>query len=412
MKMSKSFVKTLRDAPKGEVSLSAQYLLRAGYIYKEMAGVYDYLPLGLKVLRNIENIIREELHAIGCQEILMSALQNAEPWEKTGRFADDVMDIWFKTDLSAGGQLGLAPTHEEPLTNLMRTYIASYKDLPCYPYQFQTKFRNELRAKSGILRTREFLMKDLYSFSRDLEEHQAFYAQVEAAYRRIFDRLGVGDDTHETFASGGAFSKYSHEFQTFLPVGEDTVYYNADKSICINEEVVNDEVLADLGVKREELQSAPAAEIGNIFTLSYKFSEPLDLKYTDAAGQSQLVFMGSYGIGVSRAMGIIAEKFADAKGLVWPAAVAPYQYYLVAIGEAANAQAAQLEQANPGLILYDDRDLRPGAKFADAELLGIPQRLVLSDKTLAANSVEVTERATGESQLVPLEQLQLSRKSQ
>ena len=208
--MSKSFVKTLRDAPKGEVSLSAQYLLRAGYIHKEMAGVYDYLPLGLKVLRNIENIIREELDAIGCQEILMSALQNAEPWEKTGRFADDVMDIWFKTDLSAGGQLGLAPTHEEPLTNLMRTYIASYKDLPCYPYQFQTKFRNELRAKSGILRTREFLMKDLYSFSRNLEEHQAFYAQVETAYRRIFNRLGVGGDTHETFASGGAFSKYSH----------------------------------------------------------------------------------------------------------------------------------------------------------------------------------------------------------
>ena len=392
--MSKSFVKTLRDAPKGEVSLSAQYLLRAGYIHKEMAGVYDYLPLGLKVLRNIENIIREELDAIGCQEILMSALQNAEPWEKTGRFADDVMDIWFKTDLS--------------LTNLMRTYIASYKDLPCCPYQFQTKFRNELRAKSGILRTREFLMKDLYSFSRNLEEHQAFYAQVEAAYRRIFDRLGVGDDTHETFASGGAFSKYSHEFQTFLPVGEDTVYYNADKSICINEEVVNDEVLADLGIKREELQSAPAAEIGNIFTLSYKFSEPLDLKYADTAGQSQLVFMGSYGIGVSRAMGIIAEKFADAKGLVWPAAVAPYQFYLVAIGEAANAQAAQLEQAHPDLVLYDDRDLRPGAKFADAELLGIPKRLVLSDKTLATNSVEVTERATGESQLVPLEQLQLN----
>ena len=404
--MTSSFIKTLRNAPKGEVSLSAQYLLRAGYIYKEMAGVYDYLPLGLRVMNNIQAIVREELNAIGCEEVLMSALQNPEIWEKTGRFDDEVMDIWFKTDLNAGGQLGLAPTHEEPLTSLMRSYIASYKDLPAYVYQFQTKFRNELRAKSGILRTREFLMKDLYSFSRDEAEHQKFYAQVEAAYKRIFDRLGVGDDTFETFASGGAFSKYSHEFQTFLPVGEDTVYFNADKSVCINEEVLNDEVLADLGVKREELQSAPAAEIGNIFTLGYKFSEPLELKFTDKDGQSHPVFMGSYGIGVSRAMGIIAEKFADDKGLVWPDAVAPYRYYLIAIGEEANQQAAKLHAAAPELILWDDRDLRPGEKFADAELLGIPHRLVHSDKTLAKNAAELTERSTGESQLVKIEALQ------
>lgn len=409
MKMSSSFVKTLRNAPKGEVSRSAQYLLRAGYIYKEMAGVYDYLPLGLKVLRKIENIIREELDAIGCQEILMSTLQNPEPWEKTGRFSDDVMDIWFKTDLNAGGQLGLAPTHEEPLTRLMREYIASYKDLPCYPYQFQTKFRNELRAKSGILRTREFLMKDLYSFARNAEEHQEFYAKAETAYKKIFDRLGVGDDTFETFASGGAFSKYSHEFQTFLPVGEDTIYFNADKSVCINEEVVNDEVLADLGVKREELTSAPAAEIGNIFTLSYKFSEPLDLKYTDQAGQSNLVFMGCYGIGVSRAMGIIAEKFSDDKGLVWPKAVAPYQYYLVAIGDAATEQAEKLHAEASNTVLYDDRDLRPGEKFADADLLGIPERIVISDKTLAKHAVEITDRRTGDSRLVPLAKLDLQK---
>ena len=406
MKMTSSFIKTLRNAPKGEVSLSAQYLLRAGYIYKEMAGVYDYLPLGLRVMNNIQAIVREELNAIGCEEVLMSALQNAEIWEKTGRFDDEVMDIWFKTDLNAGGQLGLAPTHEEPLTSLMHSYIASYKDLPAYVYQFQTKFRNELRAKSGILRTREFLMKDLYSFSRDEAEHQKFYAQVEAAYKRIFDRLGVGDDTFETFASGGAFSKYSHEFQTFLPVGEDTVYFNADKSVCINEEVLNDEVLADLGVKREELQSAPAAEIGNIFTLGYKFSEPLELKFTDKDGQSHPVFMGSYGIGVSRAMGIIAEKFADDKGLIWPETVAPYRYYLIAIGEKANQQAAKLHAAAPELILWDDRDLRPGEKFADAELLGIPHRLVLSDKTLAENAAELTARSTGESQLVKVEALQ------
>lgn len=403
--MSNNFTKTLRNAPKGEVSVSAQYLLRAGYIHKEMAGVYDYLPLGLKVLRNVENIIREELDAIGCQEILMTALQNPEPWEKTGRFSDDAMDIWFKTELHAGGELGLAPTHEEPLTNLMREYISSYKDLPCYIYQFQTKFRNELRAKSGILRTREFLMKDLYSFCRDEAEHQEFYARVEQAYRRIFDRLGVGDDTYETFASGGAFSKFSHEFQTFLPVGEDLVYYNADKSVCLNEEVLNDAVLADLGVKREELQSAPAAEIGNIFTLKFKFSDPIDLKFVDNANESHPVFMGSYGIGVSRAMGIIAEKFADDKGLVWPEAVAPYKYYLVGIGDAGATAAAKLHDQHQNDILWDDRDLRPGEKFADAELLGLPYRLVVSDKTLAEDAVEVTDRRTGESKLVPLSEL-------
>ena len=406
MKLSKSFVKTLRDAPADESAASAKALIRAGFIHKEMAGVYDYLPLGLKVLENIKNIIREELNAIGAQELQLTALQNPEPWQKTGRWSDQSVDIWFKTNLSAGGELGLAPTHEEPITNLMKSYISSYKDLPIYAYQFQTKFRNELRAKSGIMRTREFLMKDLYSFSPDEASHNQFYHEVEAAYKRIYDRCGIGDCTYQTFASGGIFAKFSHEFQTELPVGEDTIYYNADKSVVLNEEVLLPEVLDEFGLKREDLKSTHAAEVGNIFTLKYKYSEPLGLKFTDQDNTEKTVFMGCYGIGVSRVMGVIAEKFLDEKGLVWPESIAPYKYHLIAIGEEGKKAADALYAKNPELFLYDDRDTRPGAKFADADLMGMPYRLVISDKTLANNEYEFTVRATGETTMKPLSDLE------
>ncbi|MBQ9029686.1 prolyl-tRNA synthetase [Candidatus Saccharibacteria bacterium] len=405
MKRSKSFVKTLRAAPKDESAKSAQYLIRAGFVHKEMAGLYDFLPLGLRVLENIKSIVREELNKIGCEELQMTALQNPEPWKKTNRFDDQEVDIWFKTELSAGGELGLAPTHEEPITTLMRTYIESYKDLPVYAYQFQTKFRNELRAKSGILRTREFLMKDLYSFSPDEESHEQFYHQAEAAYKRIYERLGLGDCTYETFASGGIFAKFSHEFQTILDVGEDTIYFNKDKSVVLNEEVLLPEVLDELGVKKEDLKSARAAEVGNIFTLKYKYSEPLGLEYTNKDGERRPVFMGCYGIGISRVMGVIAEKYADDKGLVWPENIAPYKYYLIAIGDEAEKLAEEYEAKNSETILYDDTSARPGEKFKDAELIGLPFRLVISDKTLADNSAELTNRQTGETKLIPLSDL-------
>lgn len=400
MRLSESFVKTLRSAPKDETARGAQFLSRAGYVHKELAGVYDYLPLGLKVLEKIKAIVRDELNKIGCQEILLSTLQNPEPWQLTDRWDIKKMDVWFKTELAAGGELGLAPTHEEPITKLMKTYISSYKDLPVYAYQIQTKFRNELRAKSGIMRTREFIMKDLYSFSADLESHDEFYHKAEQAYKNIYDRLGIGADTYQTFASGGVFSKYSHEFQTMVEVGEDTIYYNQDKSVVLNEEVLNDEVLAELGVKREELQSAKAAEVGNIFTLKTKYSEPLGLEYMDQSGAKQIVIMGCYGIGISRVMGVIAEKFADEKGLVWPKSVAPYQAQLIAIGDAGVKAAEELYNIYQDEILYDDRNLRPGEKFADAELMGMPYRIVISDKTLTEGKMEVTNRQTGETQMI------------
>lgn len=409
MRLSTTFVKTSRTAPKDETARGAQYLSRAGYVYKELAGIYDYLPLGLRVLDNIKGIIREELNKIGCQEVLLTTLQNPELWQKTDRWDPSKVDIWFKTELAAGGELGLAPTHEEPITNLMRSFITSYKDLPVAAYQFQTKFRNELRAKSGIMRTREFLMKDLYSFAATESDHNRFYHQVEQTYKAIYNRLGVGADTFQTFASGGVFSKYSHEFQTLTDVGEDTIYFNADKSVVLNEEVLNDEVLQDLGVKREELQSARAAEVGNTFTLGSKYSNPLGLLFTDQDGQRKDVIMGCYGIGVSRVMGVIAEKFSDDKGLVWPENIAPYKYYLIGIGERGTEVAEKLYRGNEDIVLLDDRDARPGEKFADSDLLGIPYRLVISDKTLADNTIEVTNRQDGQTTLQKINDFVLSK---
>lgn len=402
MRFSKTFIKTLRAASKDETAKNGALLTRAGYIHKEMAGVYDYLPLGLKVIENIKRVIREELNKLGCEEVQMSALQNPEPWEKTGRFSDQEVDIWFKTELVSGGELGLAPTHEEPITNMLKSYISSYKDLPLYVYQFQTKFRNELRAKSGILRGREFLMKDLYSFHTSEEDLDRFYAEVEQAYGRIFTRLGVGEDTFETFASGGIFSKYSHEFQTVLPVGEDTIYYNTDKSVVLNKEVYNDEVLKDLGTEGQKFEETTAAEVGNIFKLKFKYSEPLGLKYIDEENKQQAVYMGCYGIGVSRLMGVIAEKFADDKGLVWPEEIAPYKYYLVGIGEKGMDEAEKFYAGREDMVLFDDRNVRPGEKFADAELIGLPYRIVISDKTLSEGAAELTNRYTGKSQMVKL----------
>ncbi|MEO8691701.1 MAG: aminoacyl--tRNA ligase-related protein [Candidatus Saccharimonas sp.] len=408
MRLSKNFTHTLRDAPADETSRNAQLLIRAGFIYKEMAGVYTYLPLGLRVLENIKQIIREEMDALGGNEIAMTALQNKETWQASGRWNDDVMDVWFKTKLANGSELGLAPTHEEPLTKLMKQFISSYKDLPMYPYQFQIKFRNELRSKSGLMRGREFWMKDLYSFSRNRAEHDEFYEKASEAYAKVYERLGLGDITYKTFASGGSFSKYSHEFQTISDVGEDIVYVHEGRRIAINEEVYNDEVLADLGITRDELVEKRAVEVGNIFTLGTKFSDALDLNYTDEDGKQAKVFMGSYGIGPSRLMGLLAEHFSDDKGLVWPEAVAPAKVYLVQIGKKSLGVADELYEklmTNGVEVIYDDRDERPGAKFADSELLGIPYRVTVSDRLIDDKKYEFTARSNGETELLTEQEL-------
>jgi len=403
MKRSQSFVKTLKDAPADEVSRSAQLLLRAGYIYKEMAGVYDFLPLGRKVLNKIMDVIRDEMLALGGQEVEMSSLQPKDVWVKSGRWDDDVVDDWFKTKLKAGGELGLALTHEEAVTNMLTSYISSYKDLPLSVFQFQKKFRNELRAKSGIMRTREFIMKDMYSFCTDREQHEVFYEKAANAYVNIFKRLGVGDATYRTFASGGSFSRFSDEFQTLTDAGEDIIYIDHEKGIAINEEVYNEETFKMLGVDPAKLDKQKASEVGNIFTLGTKYSEALGLCYNDEKGERKPVFMGSYGIGPARTMGVIAEKTNDEKGLCWPEEIAPYKYYLIGIGAKGIEAAEKLYDENPEMFVYDDREkVRNGEKFADAELMGIPYRVVVSDKTLENNQVELLERKNGEQQLLTL----------
>lgn len=407
MRQSELFTKTRREAPKDEIAKNAQLLIRAGYIHKEMAGAYSYLPLGLRVFKNIENIIHEEMNAIGGQEVVLTALQSPALWKKTDRWRDDAIDVWFKTKLKDGGELGLGVTHEEPLTALMTEYVQSYKDLPRYVYQFQLKFRNELRAKSGIMRTREFVMKDLYSFSRNEAEFREFYEKCAGAYKRIFERAGIGDRTFRTFASGGSFSKFSDEFQTLCDAGEDIIYVHRAKGIAVNKEVYTDEVLAELGLKKDELEESKAIEVGNIFPLGTRFSDALGLTYKDEEGKEVAVVMGSYGIGPGRLMGTIVEALSDEKGIVWPEEVAPFPAHLIAItsGNADVAKEAnrlyELLKENGIETLYDDRDVRAGEKFADADLIGIPTRLVVSEKTMSEGGVETIARKNGGATLIP-----------
>ncbi len=407
MRSTELFTKTKKQAPADEVSKNAQLLIRAGYIHKEMAGVYTFLPMGLRVLENICQVIREEMNAIGGQELKMTTLQDPEIWQATDRWDDEKVDVWFKTKLKNGSEIGLGPTHEEPLIRAVKPYISSYKDLPFLAYQIQTKFRNETRAKSGVMRGREFLMKDLYSFARTEEEHDELYEKIKQAYFKVYKRLGVGEQTFLTFASGGMFSQFSHEFQTVCEAGEDTIYLDRKKGIAINEEVNDDKVLAELGVKREDLEEVRAAEVGNIFTLKDKFSKPLGLNYLDENNQEMDVLMGCYGIGPSRLVGVITELLGDDKGLVWPYEIAPFKVYIVRIGDseavikATDKLYAELNEANIEAF-YDDRDVRPGEKFADADLIGIPIRLVVSEKTLAGDEVEFKKRTDSNIEMVKL----------
>jgi len=292
----------------------------------------------------------------------------------------------------------------------MTRHISSYKDLPQYVYQFQTKFRNEIRAKSGIMRTREFLMKDLYSFSRTQEDHDKFYEECKQAYIKVFDRVGIGESTFVTFASGGSFSKYSHEFQTVSGAGEDTIYLDRGKKLAINKEVLTDEVINELGMNKNDLEEVKAAEVGNIFSLGTKFSEPLELKFADEDGSQKPVIMGSYGIGPGRVMGAVVELMADDKGLVWPKAIAPAQVHIVRIGndEQVVQKADELydELAGRGVeVLYDDRNLSAGEMLNDADLLGIPVRAVVSQKSIEQGGIEVKKRTEEDIRIITIQEL-------
>lgn len=396
MKRSKLFTKTTKTVPADEAALNAKLLIRAGYVHKEMAGVYAYLPLGLRVLEKIKAIIREEMNAIGGQELLMTNLQPKAVWETTHRWDDNVVDIWFKTKMQNGEELGLAWSHEEPILNMLHDYVHSYKDLPVAVYQFQTKLRNELRAKSGIMRGREFLMKDMYSVHATKEDLDRFYNQTIEAYKRIYDRLGIGNLTYVTFASGGAFTKFSHEFQTLCEAGEDWLYLDRERNIAVNEEVLDD-AIQELGLDRSKLEKLRSAEVGNIFNFGTDKAEQMGITFADSDNTQKPFYYGSYGIGVTRVMGVIAELFSDSRGLVWPDNIAPYRVYLVSIGDNADVLARTTEvydslRASGVDVLWDDRPVRPGEKFADGDLMGIPHRVVVSERTMADGVLEYKGR--------------------
>jgi prolyl-tRNA synthetase len=411
MRQSQLFTKTRKEIPADEVAKNAQLLIRAGYVHKVMAGVYAYTPLGLKVLERIKQIVREEMNAVGGQELIMTSLQPPEIWQGTGRWSDEAVDVWFKTALKDGSELGLAWSHEEAIVSMMSQYVNSYKDLPISVYQFQTKLRNELRAKSGIMRGREFVMKDMYSLHSSQEDMDEYYDKVVEAYKRIYERLGLGEDTFVTFASGGAFTKFSHEFQTLCDAGEDILYINSEKTVAVNEEVLDD-ATKEIGISKDELSPVKTAEVGNIFKFGTEKGEQMNVTYKDIDGVDKPIYLASYGVGITRVMGVLVEKFGDEKGLVWPESVAPFKVHLVGLnledGEIkdwAEGVYSSLKEAGVE-VLYDDRiETRAGEKFSDSDLLGLPYRIVVSKKGKESGQFEVVTRATGEVRQLSEEEL-------
>ncbi|OGF74078.1 hypothetical protein A2W48_01030 [Candidatus Giovannonibacteria bacterium RIFCSPHIGHO2_12_44_12] len=403
MKFLEFRINTLKNPPKDEESRNAKLLIQGGFINKLGAGIYTFLPLGLRVLNKIENIVREEMNAAGGIELLMPALHPAEYWKITGRW--DSFDALLKTKSNFGGEYAIGPTHEEIIYPLLSHFISSYKDLPVSLYQIQTKFRDEKRAKSGLLRCREFRMKDLYSFHVSGEDRDRYYEVMRKAYLKIFKRLEL--DVIETKASGGTFSELSQEFQVIAESGEDTIYYCPKCKIGINKEVHSGkEKCQKCGGGLTEGQ---AVEVGNIFPLKKKFAEDFKLTFKDKGGKEALVEAGCYGLGTSRVMGTAAEVFNDSKGIIWPRSIAPFRLHLLeldakSIKIKAFAEHTYKKLLDAGIeVLYDERDASAGEKFADADLMGIPFRAVISNKT--SGKIEFKERDSKEVKLVKSEEL-------
>ncbi|NND65115.1 MAG: prolyl-tRNA synthetase [Gammaproteobacteria bacterium] len=395
MRQSQLSSKTLKDSSAEDPSINAQLLTRAGFVDRLMAGVFSYLPLGTRVLWKIENIIRDEMNRIGSEEVLMPALQPQSIWEETGRW-DKMSDVLYRIITSTDKFFTLGATHEEVVTPLIGRFIQSYKDLPKSVYQIQTKFRNEARPKSGVLRGREFRMKDMYSFHTSQEDLDSYYDRSIGAYHTVYRRCGLGDQTYLTYASGGAFCKYSHEFQTVTPFGEDHIHLWEKKDVAVNQEIIDDVKETDEW-KGAQFSETKAIEVGNIFKLGTRFADAFKVRYQDQSGTMQPVYMGCYGIGSTRILGTIAEVSHDNNGLIWPIEVAPFHVHLIRLGtddaviETADRLFAEL--TNAGIeVLYDDREVNAGTKFADSDLIGIPSRMVISAKTLKENLFELKQR--------------------
>jgi len=411
MLQSKLFTKVIKEAPKDETSFNAKILIRAGFIDKLSAGIYSFLPLGLRVLNKISNIIREEMDKIGGEEILMPVLVPKENWEQTGRW--EAFKVLFKMKGADEKEYALGATHEEVVTPLAKKHLFSYRDLPIMPYQIQTKFRNELRAKSGIIRGREFLMKDMYSFHTDQIDLDRFYETAKQAYFKIFARLNLDKITYLTYASGGTFSKYSHEFQTICQAGEDIIYICDNCRLAINKEITAQQEQCPVCGKKK-FREEKAVEIGNIFKLANKYSKPFALEYVNDKGEKKEVMMGCYGIGPSRIMGTVVEINHDERGIIWPEEIAPFKVHLILLGNKNSWKKNKLEAdklyeslfAHGIDVLYDEReDKGAGEKFSEADLIGCPIRIVVSDKTLAEGAGEYKRRNKDKAELIKLEKL-------
>ncbi|MEI8361303.1 MAG: aminoacyl--tRNA ligase-related protein [bacterium] len=408
MRQSKLFTKITKDLPKDETSFNAQVLIRAGFIDKLAAGIYSYLPLGLLVLNKINKIVREEMNAIGGQEILMPALNPKEIWEATGRWSS--LDVLFKLKGDDNKEYALGATHEEVVTPLAQKHIMSYKELPQYVYQIQTKYRNEKRAKAGLIRGREFVMKDLYSFHTNEEDLNEYYKLAQKAYFKVYERCGLLNQTYLTFASGGSFSKYSHEFQTVTDAGEDTIYICEKCSVAINDEIINEQTDCPL-CHNKVLKKEKSVEVGNIFKLKTKYSAAFGFNYKDKNGDELPVEMGCYGIGPSRLMATVVEVHHDERGIIWPEEIAPFKVHLISVGIAteelvkvANGLYDQFKQAGIE-VLFDDREISAGQKFMESDMIGCPYRVVISSKTLLQNKVELKKRHESEFELVKLNKI-------
>jgi prolyl-tRNA synthetase len=403
MKFTETIIKTRKEKVKEADSINADLLIRGNYIDQLMAGVYTFLPLGLRVINNISAIIRDEMERMGGSEILMPSLQPKENWKKTDRWETEdnlfrFTSYYTKTDYALGA------THEEVVMPLMKEYIQSYRDLPKYVFQIQNKFRDEKRAKAGLLRGREFLMKDFYSFHRDEKDLDAYYEKMKESYSRVFERCGIGDKTYVTFASGGSFSRFSHEFQTESDSGEDIVYLCEKCRVAINKEVISEQKVCP-ECRGKKLKEIKAIEVGNIFKNKTKYTRPFDVEYIDEKNIKHQVITGCYGIGVGRLMGAIVEISHDEKGIVWPKEVAPFQVHLVSLGEdksiidAAQGVYDELKR-NKIEVLWDDRNESAGVKLSEADLVGLPIRLVVSQKTVKSKAVELKLRNKEKTELV------------
>lgn len=406
MKLSQNFVKTAKQVGHEEVAKNAQLLIRWGFLDKWMAWIYSYLPMWIRVISKIKNIVNDEMLNLWSQEILMSSIQNKEIWEKTDRWSDENVDIWFKSKLKNWADIGLAWSHEEPITQMVKSHISSYKDLPVYVHQFQNKMRNEIRAKSWIMRCREFIMKDMYSYSEDENQHMEFYNKVIDVYNKIYSKLWIWDITYVTSASGWVFTdKFSHEFQTICDAWEDNIYVHNDWKIALNEEIFDDETLLKMWFKKEEFTKQKTAEVWNIFTFGVGKCEELDLFFIDQNSNKKWVYLWSYGIWISRLMGVIVEIFSDEKGIVWPENIAPYKYVIIPIW---NKWISKSEEIYDSMlkkwieVVLDDRKESPWFKLKDADLIGYPYQIVVSDKTMenSENVVELIKRSSGEKLLL------------